>query len=145
VYKEYAFIDHITGRSGRRRRRRRRRKKREACKKEEERKLNNLSSDSRQIITKYTKKLSFWDLFTVAELVIPKFYAPKSYVYDLIVKITFAKFLDLCSSHRSSKSGELVLHKAFPSLEAVDCNSGNPKSVIDNLSICWRDEDPNNN
>jgi hypothetical protein len=42
VYKEYAFIDHITGRSGRRRRRRRRRK--EACKKEEERKLNNLSN-----------------------------------------------------------------------------------------------------
>jgi hypothetical protein len=48
VYKEYAFIDHITGRSGRRRRRRRRRKKKEACKKEEERKLNNLSNDSRQ-------------------------------------------------------------------------------------------------
>jgi len=47
VYKEYAFIDHITGKSGRRRRRRRRRK--EACKKEEEeRKLNNLSNDSRQ-------------------------------------------------------------------------------------------------
>jgi hypothetical protein len=43
VYKEYAFIDHITGRSGRRRRRRRRRRK-EACKKEEERKLNNLSN-----------------------------------------------------------------------------------------------------
>jgi hypothetical protein len=68
--------------------------------------------------------MSFWDLFTVAKLLIHKFYAPKSYVYDFIVKISFAKFLDLCSSqiisHRSSKSGELVLHKAFPSLEAVD-------------------------
>jgi len=81
--------------------------------------------------------LSFWDLFTVAKLLIPKFYAPESYVYDLIVKISFAKFLDLCSSHishRSSKSGELVLHKAFPSLEAVDGNSGNAKSVIEIIS-----------